>query len=48
MEGGAWWTAVHGVTKSRTRLSDFTYLLNPDSVAITEVQKMRCSQPDAG
>ena len=22
--GGAWWAAVHGVTKSRTRLSDFT------------------------
>ena len=27
MDGGAWWAAVHGVTKSRTRLSDFTYLL---------------------
>ena len=25
MDGGAWWTAVHGVTKSRTRLSDFTF-----------------------
>ena len=24
MEGGAWWAAVHGVTKSWTRLSDFT------------------------
>ena len=24
MDGGAWWTAVHGVAKSRTRLSDFT------------------------
>ena len=22
MEGGAWWTMVHGVTKSRTQLSD--------------------------
>ena len=22
---GAWWAAVHGVTKSRTRLSDFTF-----------------------
>ena len=21
---GAWWATVHGVTKSRTRLSDFT------------------------
>ena len=25
MDGGAWWTAVHGVSKSRTRLSDFTF-----------------------
>ena len=25
MDGGAWWAAVHGVTKSRTRLSDFTF-----------------------
>ena len=24
MEGGAWWAAVHGVARSRTRLSDFT------------------------
>ena len=22
MDGGAWWAAVHGITKSRTRLSD--------------------------
>ena len=25
MDGGAWWAAVHGVTKSRARLSDFTF-----------------------
>jgi len=25
MDGGAWWTTVHGVAKSRTRLSDFTF-----------------------
>ena len=24
MDGGAWWAAVHGVTRSRTWLSDFT------------------------
>ena len=24
MDGGAWWAAVRGVAKSRTRLSDFT------------------------
>ena len=26
MDGEAWWTTVHGVTKSRTRLSDFTLM----------------------
>ena len=28
MDGGAWWAAVHGVTKSRTRLSDFTFTVH--------------------
>ena len=28
MDGGAWWAAVHGVAKSRTRLSDFTFTFN--------------------
>ena len=25
MGGGAWWAAVHGVSRSRTQLSDFTF-----------------------
>ena len=25
MDGGAWWAAVHGVSKNWTRLSDFTF-----------------------
>ena len=25
MDGGVWWAAVHGVAKSQTRLSDFTF-----------------------
>ena len=25
MDGGAWWATVHGVAKSRTRLSDLTF-----------------------
>ena len=25
MDGGAWWAAVHGVAKSQTLLSDFTF-----------------------
>ena len=28
MNGGAWWAAIHGVTKSQTRLSDFTFILH--------------------
>ena len=28
MDGGAWWAAVHGVKKSGTRLSDFTFTLH--------------------
>ena len=25
MDGGAWWAAVHGVARSQTRLSNFTF-----------------------
>ena len=25
MDGGVWWAVVHGVAKSRTQLSDFTF-----------------------
>jgi len=25
MDRGAWWAAVHGVAKSQTRLSNFTF-----------------------
>ena len=25
MDAGAWWAAAHGVAKSQTRLSDFTF-----------------------
>ena len=28
MDGGAWWAAVHGVAKSRTRLSNFTFIFH--------------------
>ena len=28
MDGGAWQATVHGVTKSQTRLSDFTFFHN--------------------
>ena len=28
MDGGAWWATVHGVAKSQTRLSDFTFTVH--------------------
>ena len=28
MDGGAWWAAVHWVTKSQTRQSDFTFIFH--------------------
>ena len=28
MDRGAWWATVHGVAKSWTRLSDFTFTFN--------------------
>ena len=28
MDGGAWWAAVHGVAKSRTRMSNYTFTLH--------------------
>ena len=27
-DGGAWWAAVHGITKSRTQLRDFTFIFH--------------------
>ena len=32
MDSGAWWVAVHGVTKSQTRLSDFTFTFHFDAL----------------
>ena len=31
MEGGAWWATDHGITKSRTQLSDFTFTFKSES-----------------
>ena len=28
MDGGAWWTEVHGVATSRTQLSNFTFIFH--------------------
>ena len=32
MDGGAWWAAVHGVAKSRTRVSNFTFTFHFDAL----------------
>ena len=32
MDGGAWWATVHGVAKSLTRLSDFTFTFHFQAV----------------
>ena len=32
IDGGAWWAAVHGVVKSRTWLSDFTFTFHFDAL----------------
>ena len=32
MDGGAWWAAVHGVAKGRTRLGDFTFTFHFDAL----------------
>ena len=34
MDGGAWWATFHGVAKSRTRLSDFTFTFLYDGGAL--------------
>ena len=46
MDGGAWWSAVHGVAKSRTRLTDFTFTfhfhaLESPSTVILEPQNIK-------
>ena len=54
MDRGAWWAAVHGVTKSRTQLSDFTfafhfYALEKDMATHSSVLAWRISgaaEPD--
>ena len=35
MDGGTWRATVHGVAKSRTRLSDFTFTLNGQTANIS-------------
>ena len=52
MDGGAWWAAVHGVAKSRTRLSDFTltfhfHALEKEMATHSSVQRQGLAGPQA-
>ena len=43
MDGGAWWAAVHAVTKSRTRLSDFTFTFQLSCTGEGNGNPLQCS-----
>ena len=42
-DGGAWWATVHGVTKSWTRLSDFTSLTSYFITGVGNGNPLQCS-----
>ena len=43
MDGGAWYATVHGVTKSRTRLSDFTFTFHFHALEKEMATQLQCS-----
>ena len=45
MDGGAWWTTVHGVAKSWTRLSDFTFT-STSLCYLANFQHFHCAESD--
>ena len=40
MDGGAWWATVHGVAKSQTRLSNFTFTFTFTKLQFSSVQSL--------
>ena len=42
MDGGAWWAAVHGVAKSWTRLSDFTFTFHFSCIGESSGNPLQC------
>ena len=51
MDGGAWWAAVHGVAKSQTRLSDFTFTFHFPALEkemATHSSVLACKIPGTG
>ena len=45
MDRGAWQATVHGVTKSRTQLSDYHFFLNEQEPDAINNNTMRCYEP---
>ena len=43
MDGGGWWAAVHGVTKSWTRLSDFAFTFHFSCIGAGNGNPLQCS-----
>ena len=43
MDGGAWWATVHGVAKSRTLLSDFTFSFHFHALEKEMTTPLHCS-----
>ena len=43
MDGGAWWAVVHGVAKSQTRLSDFTFTFHFHAFGEGNGNPLQCS-----
>ena len=41
MDGGAWWAAVHGVAKSRSRPSDFTFTFKVPQTSLVSTKESR-------
>ena len=45
MDRGAWWATVHGVAKSRTRLSDFTFIFQSKGAGLIPGWELRFHMP---
>ena len=43
MDGGTWWAAVHGVSKSLTRLSNFTFTFHCHALEKGNGNPLQCS-----
>ena len=43
MDGGVWWTGVHGVAKSRIRLSDFAFTFSLSCIGEGNGNPLQCS-----